>query len=99
MARAKTPNTAPATARRSRIGQETAAGKLRAAGWLAVPPERAAELIAAHGALQEHMANLGDKQPWDNRAMFERLRGALFAAGVPVIDAALLAPQHPGDDQ
>lgn len=40
----KTPNTAAATAAVRRRGQETMAAKLRAAGWIVIPPERANEL-------------------------------------------------------
>lgn len=36
----KTPNTSAATAANQRRGDETAAARLRAAGWLVVPPER-----------------------------------------------------------
>lgn len=35
------PNTAPATARRQRIGDEKRAGILRSHGWTVVPPEQA----------------------------------------------------------
>jgi hypothetical protein len=38
----KRPNTAAATAAVRRRGDETAAARLRAHGWLAVPPERIA---------------------------------------------------------
>lgn len=37
----KRPNTAAATAAVRRRGQETMAAKLRAAGWVVVPPEQA----------------------------------------------------------
>lgn len=32
-----------------------------------------------HEALADHMEHLGDKQPWDNRAMFNRLLEGLHA--------------------
>jgi len=41
-------NTDAATAARRRIGQETAARKLREAGWLVVPPERADDYVEAY---------------------------------------------------
>jgi hypothetical protein len=39
----KKPNTVNATAARVRSGQETAARKLRAAGWIVIPPKKEAE--------------------------------------------------------
>lgn len=40
------PATQAATAKRIRAGQETQAARLRAAGWIAVPPEHADQLPA-----------------------------------------------------
>lgn len=37
------------------------------------------DLGAVRGKLREHVANLGDKQPWENRDMFERVLAALDA--------------------
>lgn len=42
----KRPNTAAATAAVRRRGDETAANRLRAHGWLVVPPEAVAQLPA-----------------------------------------------------
>lgn len=42
----KRPNTAAATAAVRRRGDETAAARLRRHGWLVVPPEVVAELLA-----------------------------------------------------
>jgi hypothetical protein len=37
------------------------------------------DLDAIRDELREHVANLGDKQPWDNRVMFDRVLAALEA--------------------
>ena len=37
-------------------------------------------LVGHRDALRHHMATLADQQPWDNRAMFERLLAALETA-------------------
>lgn len=46
----KKPNTAAATAAVVRRGQETAAAKLREAGWLVVPPEEVDQWIRTASA-------------------------------------------------
>lgn len=37
------------------------------------------DLTKVRDELREHMANIGDKQPWDNKAMFDRVLAALEA--------------------
>lgn len=70
--------------------------KLRDVAWAALRSLRANEhhqdavlditrtklerLAAVRDELRDHMANLSDKQPWDNRAMFDRVLTALEIA-------------------
>lgn len=53
----KTPNTAAATAATMRRGDETAARKLRARGWLVVPPELADQYIEAYDERHNRLAS------------------------------------------
>lgn len=56
----KTPNTAAATAAVRRRGDETAAARLRANGWLVLPPETVAQLPASlAGDLAETLQQTG----------------------------------------
>jgi hypothetical protein len=55
----KRPNTTAATAKVIRRGQETAAAKLRAAGWVCIPPEQIDELPAATA---RHLNNLNSRE-------------------------------------
>jgi hypothetical protein len=52
----KRPNTAAATAKVVRRGQETVAAKLRAGGWLCLSPEQVAALPAD---VREHLDRSG----------------------------------------
>lgn len=59
MAAPKRPNTEAATAATKRRGQESMAAKLRAAGWVVVPPEHAdppypPDLFAHYGPVAEN---------------------------------------------
>lgn len=56
----KSPNTAAATAAVRRRGQETAAAKLREAGWVVIPPERVAELSRLLFEAREHVEMYAD---------------------------------------
>lgn len=60
------PNTAAATATVRRTALERRAAELRAAGYVVLSPGDA-------DALRAHVAELADKQPWENRVMFERV--------------------------
>jgi hypothetical protein len=67
---------------------DTEIGNAGGAGWYlesgatdaeidASPPGES--LASVHAALRQHMSTLQDQQPWDNRAMLERVLNALDA--------------------
>lgn len=68
MAKANNPNTVAATATVFRKGEDRKAAELRAAGYIVLAPEDAQ-------ALRDHIASMADKQPWENRAVLERVAG------------------------